>query len=395
MAYVNFKEEKYKAVKQIENRVFNNKKINKTIINDKSNINLQYDSKYSFRSFKDRVMNNSKVKNEQEFVIIRDKNILCSEFFNCKVYNMHFISCKIIGCSFINCDFGGGGVTFENCSFILDEINHVPSLNVKDNFSTMFKECKMYVKFLNCDISYMLFEDCYIKNTNFELTDMTSTIINRCDLNKIDLIDVNMSGCKVLDSYIDDLEFNDKYMSKVDEKTFFDKIPFRKKTKSEYDGIYKTYETYADIFKQNTLNNNFGEYYYLCKVTQMKGLKGRSKITSFIYFITCGYGERIMNAIIFSGVIILIFTILYLLFGFKIDGKVIGYAIGKPMPNSFFDFLKDLNEAFHLSVCVFGAVGCDFAKPLKRIYLLSDAEMAFGIIMIGVGIGTLTRKIIR
>lgn len=395
MAYINFKEEKFAGNKEIKNRILNNKKIYKTIINNKSNISIQYDSKYSFKTIEGKTLNNSKVKNEQEFLIIRDKYIVCSEFINCKIYNIHFIGCKFIGCNFINCDFGGGGVIFENCVFILQEINHVPSLNVKDNFSTTFKECKMYVKFLSCDISYLLLEDCNIKNTNFELTDMTSAIINRCNLKKIELIDVNMSGFKMLESYIEDLEFNDKYISKVDEKTFFDKIPFKSKTKNEYDGIYKIYETYANIFKQNTLNNNFGEYYYLCKLTQMKGLKGKSKFISLMYFITCGYGERIINAIITSLAIVVVFTILYLLIGIRIDNNTVCYLTGNSLPKTFIQFLKQINESFHLSMSVFGAVGCDFAKPLERAYLLSDVEMSLGIIMTGIGIGTLTRKVVR
>ena len=53
--------------------------------------------------------------------------------------------------------------------------------------------------------------------------------------------------------------FEDKFLTKFDEKTFFDKIEPRVKDKQEYEGIYTVYESIADKFKDNTLTSNFGE----------------------------------------------------------------------------------------------------------------------------------------
>lgn len=395
MAYINFKEEKNKVNIQLEKRIKNNKIIISAIKNDLSNINMDYEKKYSFKTFNNKTFNNSKVENEDNFIIIEYKNIICSEFTNCKFNNIHFKGCSFIGCNIINCDFSGGGVIFENCSFYLETINKTPSLNLQDNLSCHIQKSNIYVKFISCEMEFLIIEECNVENTNIELSDMTSAIIINSYINKLSLIDVNMSSAKIIETYISDLEFNDKYKSKVDEKTFFDLIPIKEKTKEEYEGIYKTYEVYADIFKANNLNNNFGEYYYQCKVVQRKSLKPCSKMVSFIYWAVCGYGERIINSIITSFIIILIFTILFLVFGIEIDKEVIRYATGQSIPKSFLQCMKQLNESFSLSIAMFGALGADMAKPVASSYMLANIEIILGVVMTGIGIGTLTRKIVR
>ena len=395
MAYINFKEERYAGENELKKRKENNDKIIKTIINDKSNISLSYCEKYSFNNFKNRTFNNSKVQNEDEFLKISYENIVCSVFEKCKFYNIHFIDCNFIGCKAIDCDFGGGGVIFENCIFVLDEINNVPSLNVKDNLSCSFEKCKLYCKFLNTNISYLIMEECEIKNTNFELSDMSFLLIKKCDMKKIDMIDVDLSSARILNSYIEDLEFNDKYQSKIDDKTFFDTIPLTKKDKKECDGIYKTYETYADICKANSFENNFGEYYFLCKKVQRKTLKFWPKVLSTINYLSCGYGERVEYALFTSGGIILLFAALLLIFGIKYNGEVVQYITGKNIPGDLMGVIHNINYSISLSVEMFCGIGADVAKPTEMCFWIGDIENILGIIMTGLAIGTITRKLVR
>ena len=44
---------------------------------------------------------------------------------------------------------------------------------------------------------------------------------------------------------------------------------------------------------------------------------------------------------------------------------------------------------------MFGGVGSINGRPSEISYIVSNFEMIIGIIMMGLGIGTLTRKIIR
>ena len=396
MPYINFKEEVFKGKEELQKRIENNKKLFSQIKNDKSQISIEPDGKYSFRTIEDRTINNSKTENEGDFLEIADKNIVCTEFIKCKFYNIKFKNCTFIACKFIECDFGGGGVIFENCTMILEEINNVPSLNKKDNLSCIFERCNLYCKFLNSNITYLIIDGCELKDTSFELTDMSNAIIINSYMKMINLMDVDLSGGKVISTYIEDLEFNDKTKSMLDPKTFFDKIESKKKTKDEYEGIYTVYETIADKFNENNLKNNFGEYYYLCKNMQRKSLKKvLPKIASYIYWFTCGYGERILYPLISSLVLILIFAVMYIILGYSSEKEIIAYWWGIGLPKSFNEFLSQANQCINISVEVFTGLGSDNETPIPASFIVANTEMIVGVIMMGVGIGTLTRKLVR
>ena len=223
---------------------------------------------------------------------------------------------------------------------------------------------------------------------------MTSGIIFNCDLKKIIIIDTDLSGAKIVNSYIEDLEFRDKYKSKLDEKTFIDKIKLRKKNRDEYEGIYTVYENIADKFKENNLVNNFGEYYFLCRKTQRKVLKSIPRIMSFLGLVTCGYGERPLYAAYFSLFVIFVFSILYLIFGIKVDEQIVRYSFLEN-GHTFREFLRDYNESLNLSVGMFAAVGLNEAQPAPISYMLSNIEMLLGVLMMGIGTGALVKKIVR
>jgi uncharacterized protein YjbI with pentapeptide repeats len=396
MPYINFKEEVFKGKEELDKRIENNKKLCREIKNDKSKINIQPDEKYSFRTIEDRTINNSKTENEGEFLEIADKNIVCAEFIKCKFYNIRFKNCTFISCKFIECDFGGGGVIFESCTMILEEINNVPSLNKKDNISCAFERCKLYCKFLSSNITYLIMDECELKDTSFELTDMSNVIIINSYMKKINLMDVDLSGGKIISTYIEDLEFNDKTKSKLDPKSFFDKIEPKKKTKEEYEGIYTVYATIANKFNDNNLKNNFGEYYYLCKNMQRKSLKKvLPKISSYIYWITCGYGERVLFPLITSFVLILIFAVMYMILGYSSEKVIISYWWGIGLPKSFNEFLSHVNQCINISIEVFTGLGSDNETPIPSSFIVANAEMIIGVVMAGVGIGTLTRKLVR
>ena len=153
-------------------------------------------------------------------------------------------------------------------------------------------------------------------------------------------------------------------------------------------------EESADKFKDNNLTNNFGEYYYLCRKTQRNVLKPIPKISSTLSLLSCGYGERPIYSVYFSLSVILLFSILYLFLGIKLNEEIITYSnIAKF--SSIREFLKYYNESLNLSVGMFAGVGLTEAQPSPRAYMLSNIEMLIGILMMGIGIGALVKKIVR
>lgn len=399
MSYINFKEENNVAAKQLEKRKKNNENIYRYMLKhrDKDLVGYRPSPKYSYNTFNGEEVGKPGVLDETNFYEIKNEDIICTKFKDCNFKNVKFKDCRFVGCTFEDCTFEAGGVVFENCILIKEDTEQSPSLNKKDNLSCSFYNCKMYAKFLNSDISFCIFEDCKISNTAFENTFMKSIIINKSELNMITIKDCDMCGFKMTNYYIKNLDFIDDYKTKFDEKTYFDKMPIRDKTKEEYEGVYMTYETLADKFKENTLNNNFGEYYYLGKCTERKSLKkSLPRFTSTIAWLTCGYGERPEFAL-FSGIIItIIFAIIYLFTGVKIDeAKDIHYTLSNIGGLKLHEIIRDFNETLNLSIGMFAGVGINNGKASELSYMVSNIEMIIGVIMMGLGIGTLTRKIVR
>ncbi|WP_373601107.1 pentapeptide repeat-containing protein [Paraclostridium bifermentans] len=394
MAYINFKEEAFVAKRQLSKRLENNEKLYNEIIKSK-NVGKEYnpDIKYSYKVILSEHFGKNDVYSEDSFHIIQNKDIVCTEFKNCKFYGIKFKDCKFIGCKFTNCEFCEGGVVFESCTFFKEDSQKVPSLNVKDNLSCEFNNCNMYIKFEKSTLSFSVFKKCNIQYTNFENCDMSSLMIIYSKLKNISIQDCDLSGFKIISTYIKDFEFNDKDKSKLDEKSFIDKIPIITKSREEYEGLYMIYQNIADKFKENSLNNNFGEYYYLCKSMQRKSLKLLSKISSYIYWITCGYGERPWNAVISSLMIIFIFALVYLFIGVEINGEVVRYDVSAM--GNLNQTIKDFNETLSLSIGCFGGLGTINCEPVPIAYTLVNIEILIGITMQGIGIGTLTRKVVR
>ena len=91
MAYINFKEEKSVAIKELQKRRNNNENISIKVTSDNSKIDLDKWEKYSFKTISDRTINSSHVEGEDKFLEIREKNIVCSHIIRCKFYNIKFI----------------------------------------------------------------------------------------------------------------------------------------------------------------------------------------------------------------------------------------------------------------------------------------------------------------
>lgn len=395
MAYINFKEEVSVAKEQFKKRVDNNKKIFEKLLHSKD-VNTQYtpNDNYSFKEHNDLVLSGGHPQKEDEFQEIKDQDIICAKFIKCRFSNIKFTNCKFIGCYFEECEFMGGGAVFQDCIFVKKDSDEKPNLNKEDNFSCEFNNCNIYAKFLNCTLEYVIFNKSILKNSNFEFSDMSSGIIFDSTLDTIIISDTNLSGAKIVNTYIEDLEFRDKDKSKLDEKTFVDKIKLKKGTREEYEGVYAVYESLANKFNENNLKNNFGEYYFLGRKTQRKVLKPIPKIGSTFGLLTCGYGERPIYAVYFSLVVVFIFSVVYLISGIKVDDAIITYDSMSKFYN-FRELLKDYNESLNLSVGMFAGVGLNEAQPSPRSYVLSNIEIITGVLMMGVGIGALVKKIVR
>ena len=128
------------------------------------------------------------------------------------------------------------------------------------------------------------------------------------------------------------------------------------------------------------------------KVAERKSVKKIvPKISSYFYWISCGYGQRAIYPVITSLAVIIICTILYLFMGIKI-GETEVVTFSTLLNSDFKTIMGYINESFNLSVGMFAGVGIDNSQPTPTTYMVSNIEMMIGLLMMGVGIATLVRK---
>ena len=397
MTYINFKEEKAKGKIQIEKRKKNNESLYQFTLRHQDNlVGFCPSPKYSFKKIIDEEIGKNGILGEEAFCEILNEDIICTKFIDCTFKNIKFKNCRFIGCIFENCNFNEGGVIFENCIFIKEDSDKLPALNKKDNWGCSFYNCNMYIKLLNSDISYAIFESCILENTNIEQSNVSNCIMTKCELKSVEVTDSDFTGFKTFETYMINFSFEDKYLTKFNEKTFFDKIKLRKKDKDEYEGIYNVYQNIGDKYKDNNLTSNFGEYYYLGKCIERKSLSLIPRIGSYLYWFTCGYGERPFFCVTSAIVLMIVFSFLYLLTGIKMEnGSLVIYTFNNIGTWTIQRFFKDFNEAINLSVGMFAGVGVNNGKPTELGYFIANLEMLFGVVLMGIGVGTLVRKVIR
>ena len=304
---------------------------------------------------------------------------------------------------FINCDFNH--VKFENCSFCGTTFSDSKLNNVYFSYCNFESELGISVLFNeNCIFENCTFHKTNLKNTIFDsnkfvmcklnLSSLRNAIVNNSFIENIIFSDCDLKSMKIIETNINCLDFEDEYLSKVDENTFIDPLKFDK-DKNNYESIFKVYKSISAIFEKNRLFNYSGEYYYLSKCAERKCLKGFEKLKSNLFYYICGYGERPTFALITSLEIVLIFAILYMFCGLCINERIIHYNLNilsyLPRKLMYMDFI----DCFYFSLVTFTSVGYGDIFPIGYSVILSCIEMILGVTMVGVWTATLARKITR
>ena len=90
-----------------------------------------------------------------------------------------------------------------------------------------------------------------------------------------------------------------------------------------------------------------------------------------------------------------IFGVLYLIFGIKIDEQVISVINGSLYKYNFTDVLEFFKQGLLLSVNLFSGVGANESVTVNFSAAIASVEIIFGVIMMGIGTGTVVRKLVR
>lgn len=326
---------------------------------------------------------------ESSFLTISGIRFLYCDFSACEFSNIRFYGCFFVGCSFNECYTTGLGAVFKDCCFM----RTAPGKSSIDDMPSIFTGCELTVKFVDCDLTKVVAEKTNFYFSSFENTNAFDMIFMNCSLDTVNMCDCDLRAAKLVNSRF--IEFNledDKKKTKVNKKTFLGSINFNRREEREIRFAVGVYSTFSELFELNRVSYLSGEYFYQSKKTEHLSLKGFEKLKSFFGLITCGYGERPSFSLLTSLFIIFVCGILYLAFGVAGGSGVVAY---RPTLGNILPAYNDVLLCFHFSLVTFSTVGYGNVTPVGGSFYVTAVEIISGVIMVGIWVSTLVRKMVR
>jgi hypothetical protein len=229
--------------------------------------------------------------------------------------------------------------------------------------------------------------------SQFQETNFNGAIFCDCGFDTVVMSDCDFRGMKIVGTKFIDFSLEDvNSRSRVDRNSFFGEIAFAPKLSREVRFAAEAYGQFNELFEGNKVTSLSGEYFYLFKKTDLLQLDRTSKVISYFGLLTCGYGERPFFSLLLSTLIVAMCGLLYMVCGVSLNNEILAYrpTLSNPLPDWGL-----VANCFHFSLVTFSTTGYGNVTPLGGSLLVSAVEMVLGIIMVGVFVSTLVRKMAR
>lgn len=345
--------------------------------------------RYRFAKFNDVMFGVDVAYSNSDLLRIEDKEFYFCDFTGAGFSNVHFVGCAFIGCNFNECYTMGFMNIFEACRFMTrveDEVNI-------DDAPSIFRQCEFSAKFLKSDLSMNVFFQSHFYFSVFDTCSLKGTVFVKSGFDTVTMKDCNLKDTKVMQPKITEFYFENSLKTcKVSKHTFFDQVVFNKKEAREVRFAAELYSQLSELYEENKLMDLAGEYFFLYKKTEAITLKGFEKFKSIVGYVICGYGERPMYSLMSSLALILTCGTLYMFFGVSLNNETL---IFRPSLNQLFPPFDQLILWYHFSLVTFSTVGYGNVVPVGGSLIVSAFEMVLGIIMVGIWVSTLVRKMVR
>lgn len=374
--------------------LINDKDIKETVISQESlDTGCEYyiftETEYKLVKFRDLTFGTGKASSEDDFVKVSNVCFYYSDFSLCGFSNIFFHNCTFVGCNFNECYTLGLNAVFDGCSFT----SRIPGKKSIDDMPTLFNSCEFSFKFRDCDLSQTVLDKCNFYFSYFGNVNMYDAIFLDCSIDTTkfsgcDLRSAKIINPKFIEFYIEDIDKR----SKVNRSTFLGAINYNRNEIREVKYAADVYGIFGELFENNKLMDLSGEYFYLNKLTEHRILKGYDKVKSLLGLITCGYGERPFNSLLASLILVVICGTLYMFFGVNYNNEILVFH---PTLTSLLPPPDKLILWYHFSLVTFSTVGYGNVTPIGGSLVVSAVEMVLGVIMVGIWVSTLVRKMVR
>jgi uncharacterized protein YjbI with pentapeptide repeats len=343
---------------------------------------------YDLITFNSFSFGKEEAENNRDLLIMKNIKFYYCVFNGCIFSNIKFINCIFVGCTFSECLTMNYGLVFEDCNFSKND-------NIKNSVDDMFsyfRFCELTVKFIRCDLSLNIFSKTNFYFSEFTANNMYNIIMSDCGFEITSLCDCNLQNAKIINTKFISFSFEDTYIgTKINRNTFFGELNYNKKDKRELRNAIDMYFSLTQLYQNNKISDMYGEYFYLFKKAEMMTLRGGSRFISFISYLVCGYGERPFYSLIVSILLTFVCGNLYYLFGLSTHTGLIQFTAG----SEFSTVIKDLFYCYHFSLVTFSTVGYGNIVAVGTSVIVNEVEMILSILLVGIWVSTLVRKMVR
>ncbi len=344
---------------------------------------------YRFAKFNGLTMGRAQTGEDKAQAMVSSITFYYCDFDFCGFSNLCFQRCAFVGCNFSECYTLEFASVFENCRFMsrFEGESHI------EDAPCMFTNCELSARFVHSDLSMAVVEKCHFYFTNMEETSVKDAIFLECSFDTMKIGDCDFRNTKILKpKFIEFLIEDSLQRTKTSKHTYLGPIDFNPKEEREVRFAADVYSQFNELFENSKLMDISGEYFFLTKMTERINLKGFPRFRSFLGMVTCGYGERPSYSLLSALALVIVCGTLYMFLGVSSNNELLVFT---PTAGQLFPPLNELIVWYHFSLVTFSTVGYGNVVPVGGSLVVSAVEMVLGVIMVGIWVSTLVRKMVR
>jgi len=298
---------------------------------------------------------------------------------NSKLWGFSFMNTELENCSFDNSEIHY--FKFNKCTLVDCDLSYCDIYNIviEDTFTekSRFDKSKFFTERTK-PLGIIPYASGIRPKTIMRLNQFYGSSFRNCLLDKIifdncDLRNCDFEGASLLNTRFIKADFNNN--TTFDKKSEFEK-------KKEFGKASEIYRQLKLTFKENQIIDKAAQYYYREMECRRKSMKfNLKKIMYWLYWVTCGYGERILRIVAISSLLWFLSSVAYFLGRFNICYKD--------------DHLTSFWESMYFSAVTFTTLGYGDFQPVGWLRLMASVEAVLGSVFIALFIVTYARKAIR